>query len=440
MPANGAVLLASGSTDLAGPKAPVLTLAGEGNGSLDVAWATVSGAASYDVWVSPVTGGGYVKANTSPLTGTSTPSPASRNGVAAYIVVTANDGAGNASALSNEVHGLPHYAIGWSNLQWPPTLVHTISTVNRTDTAYGQVWIDGVTNQPGATPGLRAQLGYGPDGSNPDGNAAWTWVNGAFNTDAGNNDEFMASLLPEATGAFDYACRYSTTGGRDWVYADLDGSGGGYQPAQAGALTVNGAGDTTAPATPDGLRVVSASPAGIELAWDPVAGDPTLYGYELLRSPPPAARTRSWPGSRRRPTRTGRQRGRDVALRRPRAGPVVQPVGSVGVGRGDGRAPDGDAHVQRDGTGNDRRDGPRREHRGLPRPPRWRASAVEPGRDAAHPGGRDPLDDHVHRQGGDPARVQVALGDWDHVEKDTPAARSRTASSPSPGARTARRP
>jgi hypothetical protein len=29
---------------------------------------------------------------------------------------------------------------------------------------------------------------------------------------------------------------------------------------------------------------VSASPAGIELAWDAVAGDPTLYGYEVARS------------------------------------------------------------------------------------------------------------------------------------------------------------
>ena len=163
-------------------------------------------------------------------------------------------------------------------------MTHTISTTSRTDTAYGQVWIDGVTNQPGATPGLRAQLGYGPDGTDPAGNDTWTWVDGAFNTDAGNNDEFKASLLPEVTGTFDYAWRYSTTGGRDWVYADLDGSGNGYSPAQAGSLTVNGSGDTTAPATPANLRVVAASPAGIELAWDAVAGDATLWGYELQRS------------------------------------------------------------------------------------------------------------------------------------------------------------
>ena len=41
---------------------------------------------------------------------------------------------------------------------------------------------------------------------------------------------------------------------------------------------------TTAPATPTGLAVGSASPAGVELTWDAVAGDATLYGYEVLRS------------------------------------------------------------------------------------------------------------------------------------------------------------
>ena len=141
---------------------------------------------------------------------------------------------------------------------------------------YGQVWIDGVTDQPGATPTLRAQLGFGPDGSDPAGNADWTWVDAAFNADAGNNDEFKASMLPERSGTFDYAYRYTTTAGRDWVYADLDGSTNGYCPAQAGALTVNASSDTTAPAVPDRAAVVAASPAGIELAWDAVPATPVL--------------------------------------------------------------------------------------------------------------------------------------------------------------------
>lgn len=286
LPAMSAVVLASSPVDLAPPTAPTgLHVTNEADGTVSVAWPAVTGAAGYDVWVSPFTGGGYVKQNVAPVAGTSFTIGGLRNASRYYIVVRALDAAGNASGPSNEVVGLPHLIIGWANLQWPPTLNHTISAVNRTDNVYGQVWIDGATSGAGATPGLTAQLGFGPDGSNPDGNAAWAWVDASFNVNAGNNDEFVASLLPEAVGVYDYVYRYTTTAGRDWLYADLNGPiTGGVLPPNPGALTVNASADTTPPTIPTGLNVVSASPAGIELAWDAIAGDPTLYGYEVLRS------------------------------------------------------------------------------------------------------------------------------------------------------------
>lgn len=110
--------------------------------------------------------------------------------------------------------------IGWANLQWPPMIAN--ATIGQpTDTIYGQVWIDGVTSTPGATAGLIAQAGYGPDGTQPDG--SWTWFNLAFNIDVGNNDEFSGSLVPSQLGTFDYATRYSTDGGTTWLLADLNG-------------------------------------------------------------------------------------------------------------------------------------------------------------------------------------------------------------------------
>ncbi|MFL5805436.1 MAG: alpha-amylase family glycosyl hydrolase, partial [Roseiflexaceae bacterium] len=280
-----ACLLLSGTADLTPPDAPSnLRVTGEGDGRIDLAWNSVPGAAGYNVYRSPLSGGGWVKANASPLTGTSFSDSGLRNAQTYYYVVRALDTAGNESTPSNQVSGLPHYTIGWANLQWPPTLAHTISAVNRTDNVYGQVWIDSVTSQPGATASLRAQLGFGPAGSNPATATSWAWVDAGFNTDAGNNDEFVASLLPEATGSYDYVYRYSTTAGRDWLYADLNGPiPSGATPPNPGRLTVNPSGDTSAPATPANLRVLSASPAGIELAWDAVAGDPTLHGYELRR-------------------------------------------------------------------------------------------------------------------------------------------------------------
>jgi glycosidase/fibronectin type 3 domain-containing protein len=278
------VVLATGTVDLAPPSAPAgLQVTSEGNGQVALGWSGVAGAAGYNVYRSPVRGGGYVKANGAPITGTTFTDTGLQNARTYFFVVRALDAAGNESGDSNEVAALPHLTIGWANLQWPPSMIHTISAVDPTDSVYGQVWIDGVTNQSGPTESLRAQLGFGPDGSSPDGNAAWTWVEAAFNVDVGNNDEFVASLLPEATGTYDYAYRYTTTNGRDWVYADLDGIENGYSPVQAGSLTVQPSGDTTAPATPTGLHVVTASPAGIELAWNAVGGDPTLYGYEVLR-------------------------------------------------------------------------------------------------------------------------------------------------------------
>ncbi len=280
-----AVLLTSGMIDLLPPAPPSgLSVTGEGSAQVSLAWNVVSGAAGYNLYRSPLSGGGFVRVNPLPLTGSTFTDSGLENARTYFYVVTALDAAGNESGGSNEVNAMPHYPVGWANLQWPPTLTHTISVFNRTDTVYGQVWIDGVTSQPGATPGLLAELGYGPSDSQPAGNPDWTWVSAVFNVDAGNNDEFYASLLPEAVGTFDYAFRYSTTNGRDWVYADRDGTGNGYDPAQAGKLSVLSSGDETPPPAPHNLTVLAASPAGIRLGWEAVSGDPSLYGYEVRRS------------------------------------------------------------------------------------------------------------------------------------------------------------
>ncbi|HEX9386342.1 MAG TPA: alpha-amylase family glycosyl hydrolase [Anaerolineales bacterium] len=280
--ALSAVVLLTGNTDLQPPSAPEgLQVSEEGNGLVSLEWNPVPGAAGYNLYRSPVSGGGWVKANAALLTSTTFSDTGLQNGRTYYYVVTAVDSTGNESSYSNEVSALPHYTIGWANLQWPPTMNHTISVVNRTENAYGQVWIDGVTNQPGATPSLRAQLGFGPVGTDPATSAAWVWTEASFNVDVGNNDEFVASMLPETTGVFDYTYRYTTTNGRDWFYA-VSGPNNSSNPF--GQLTVNPSDDTSAPVAPTGLHVTSASPAGIELAWDAVTGDSSLYGYEVLRS------------------------------------------------------------------------------------------------------------------------------------------------------------
>jgi glycosidase len=288
VPALGGVLLTANGVDLLATAAPAnLRVTDEGNGTATVIWNAVPGAAGYQV-LSSFVSGGYLPAPGTSNGPTSFTLTGLRNATPTFIVVRALDAIDNVSSNSNEAVAVPHFVLGWANLQWPPTLNHLISVTDRTDTVYGQVWIDGVTEQPGATPSLQAQLGFGPSGSNPANNPAWSWIDAGFNTNAGNNDEFKASLLPEKTGAFDYVYRYSTTGGRDWLYADLNGPiPEGALPPNPGKLTVNSSGDTTAPAVPTNLTVVSANPAGIALMWGAIAGDPSLYGYEVLRSDTP---------------------------------------------------------------------------------------------------------------------------------------------------------
>jgi glycosidase len=281
------LLVATGMVDLTPPDAPQgLKVTKEGSRNVELLWTASADAAGYNVYRSFVSGGGWEKANTTLVSTTNYMVSDLTDGTTYFFVVKAVDAVGNESDSSNEVSGIPHLTIGWANLQWPPTMTHTISASTPTDLAYGQVWIDGETNKPGATPGLQAQLGFGPAGSKPAGNSAWTWVDATFNNDAGNNDEYKASMLPSAVGTYDYAYRYSTTKGRDWLYADLNGpEGAGDAPLpNPGKLTVTASGDTTPPAVPNNLRVTGASLSIIDLAWDAVTGDPTMYGYEVWRS------------------------------------------------------------------------------------------------------------------------------------------------------------
>jgi hypothetical protein len=279
----GAILVTAPGTDLVPPDSPEGLTAVASDGLVDLTWNVVPDAAGYFVYRSQVTQGGYDRLNDTPVAVMTYADNTVVNGRVYYYVVTAVDSFGNESGRSNEADALPSMTIGWANLQWPPTINHTISAINPTGDIYGQVWIDGHTNLPGPTPGLMAQVGYGPDGSYPDGNAGWIWYDAVFNMDTGDNDEFMGQLLPEAVGTYDYAYRYSTTGGLVWVYADLDGTGNGYDPAQAGDLTVVPSPDTTPPAVPANLVLVEASPSFIRMAWDAVT-DPDLYRYEVYRS------------------------------------------------------------------------------------------------------------------------------------------------------------
>lgn len=284
-PLSGA-LLRTVDADLSPPAAPRNLRATADGLSVSLSWSAVRGVAGYNVYRSPVSGGGYVRVNGAPVTGTTyrDASAGLRSGQRYYYVVRALDRAGNESRPSNEAAVVPGHAIDWANLQHPPTLAYTVSARNTTDTVYGQVYIAGVTNRPGPTPGLVAQLGYGPQGSDP---RTWnTWVPMAFNVDAGNNDEYQGVLRPTTPGTYSHLTRYTTTAGERWTYGDLDGIGDGsfaQQTNAPGTLTVSANADQTAPPAPTNLRASNAGATAVSVEWDAAAAA-DVYRYDVYRS------------------------------------------------------------------------------------------------------------------------------------------------------------
>lgn len=179
--------------------------------------------------------------------------------------VTANDDAANWCAgitLYGEAGklGTPGFAnpdcpddtVEWCRLQWPLDPPDASVVAGEELTVYGHVNLAGITNLTPNTdeyPELIGQVGYGPDGSDPDGNGGWIWNAAGPNllwvdTLEPGNDEYMGTLNVAADGTYDHAYRFSADGGSTWTYCDRriddnsDGSNDGYQTANAGNLEV----------------------------------------------------------------------------------------------------------------------------------------------------------------------------------------------------------
>lgn len=138
----------------------------------------------------------------------------------------------------------------WANLQFPSRL-RTLEG-EPSDPVYGQLWLPGVTEEPGATSGWSAEVLVGPLGTHPHAHGeCWQRVVAAYNVDVGNNDEYTAPLRVDAPGLFSYMMRYSQGADQPALLGDLDGLNDGSSADRAGVLEV-------APASrPDELVVVT---------------------------------------------------------------------------------------------------------------------------------------------------------------------------------------
>jgi hypothetical protein len=147
------------------------------------------------------------------------------------------DGTVNASGVLT-VEAMPDPEITWANLQFPGS---GEITVGDDFDVFAQAYIEGITGQGAATPGLQAWIGFSASNSNP---ASWSnWIPAAFNAPSGNNDEYMANIGPEftETGTWYYASRFSYNGG-PFLFGGYAENGGGFWDGTAnvsGVLTVN---------------------------------------------------------------------------------------------------------------------------------------------------------------------------------------------------------
>ncbi len=120
--------------------------------------------------------------------------------------------------------------IGFCRLQAPVTIN---APTNSVITVAGRVQALGITDSTTATdasPALVAELGYGPDGSDPAVGTGWTWQaaapNAAYDDSAAggeaNVDEYQADLVvPSDTNSpYDYVYRFSGDAGATWTYCD----------------------------------------------------------------------------------------------------------------------------------------------------------------------------------------------------------------------------
>jgi glycosidase/chitodextrinase len=267
--------------DLTAPSAPTDLTATATGVAIDLHWSSAaSGAAGYNLYRSPLSGGGYTQVNDAPIT----PGPAVtayhdassdlRSGVRYYYVVKALDAAGNESGPSNEVSAVPSFPIGEVHLDRPMAIDYTISAAGRTGPIFGRVKIEGVTSQTGEVPGILAQVCYTPVGPTPPG-VTGGCEDMSFSSDAGDFDEYSGTLKPERNGPYSYSVRFSTSQGETWVHSP-----------ERGTLTVHPNPDQTPPAAPTALTAKSRGATSIGLSWT-APGDADLYGYVIYRSTTP---------------------------------------------------------------------------------------------------------------------------------------------------------
>ncbi|HQY89005.1 MAG TPA: hypothetical protein PK402_10115 [Tepidisphaeraceae bacterium] len=129
------------------------------------------------------------------------------------------------------------------NLQFPSSFSGVALTPS--PVVFGRIYEDGVTSPGGPSAFVSAEVGYGPNNSDPRTDPNWLWFPASFNIQVGNDDEYQSIFtLPANNGTYNYTYRFSLDGGTTLTAADLNGAGSNasltFETTQLGVFTVTG--------------------------------------------------------------------------------------------------------------------------------------------------------------------------------------------------------
>ena len=129
------------------------------------------------------------------------------------------------------------------------TLVSPL-TINGTHTGGSTQVIGGLveasrTPGAGSDPRVFAQVGRGPQGTDPRTDPGWGWLDAQFFTQVGDEDRYVAQLphLAAGAGTYSYAFRFSVDEGATTTYCDTNGAGSNpgadFSTANLGVMTLS---------------------------------------------------------------------------------------------------------------------------------------------------------------------------------------------------------
>lgn len=218
---DGRMLTADAGQSLALP-APVSNLTGaEGVGSVTLQWSPSGDAQEYHVYASTIRGSLHERIlSEETITGTSASVSGLTNGKKYYFMVTAVDGNGNESPVTESSALVPHYSWNSGDYYISPA---TVTSSVYVDLEYDQsvtaeVWIKDATDQFLAE-GLQAKLQIMVPGgmdweSLP---ASYAGQGGGY----GTNNVFKGTFTAYEAGEYQYRMAFSTDAGRNWMYTDI---------------------------------------------------------------------------------------------------------------------------------------------------------------------------------------------------------------------------